>query len=428
MRIAIIGAGGIGGIYGTALAKAGADVTFVARGAHLAAIRENGLRIEGDRGEALIQPAQATADIASIGVVDYVLLCVKLWDVESAGEQIRPIVGPQTSVVPLQNGVDTADRLIPILGREAVMGGSAFVTGSIVAPGVVRQTGTYHRMTFGELDGGVSTRGERLRDLCAAAGLDGVLSPDIRVPLWEKFAVVVPLSGLNALTRVPLGKYRDDPDLFALLEASLRETVAVGLAEGVRLAPDTADKSISMIYTMPPYHMTSMGNDLLSGNRLELPWFAGKVVELGRLHGIRTPVNALIYAGLKHYVSGNIGRAPLSLHTLLIPNFTSAGFRTARAVHNQGLSVKPIEQPRSPHVGQEFVDAARWCRRLSSEQATGGLSLLVPRLHQPFGELPRPLGCCRFDGTIPARSELVATCSPNSSGAGVGDGKSAMCA
>jgi 2-dehydropantoate 2-reductase len=236
-----------------------------------------------------------------------VLLCVKLWDVESAGEQIRPIVGPRTSVVPLQNGVDAADRLIPILGREALMGGSAFVTGSIVAPGVIRQTGTYHRMTFGELDGGASTRGERLRDLCAAGGLDGVLSPDIRVPVWEKFVVVVPLSGVNALTRVPLGKYRDDPDLFALLEASLRETVAVGLAAGVRLQPDTVDKSTSMIRAMPPHHMTSMGNDLLAGNRLELPWFAGKVVELGRLHGIPTPVNGLIYAALKLCVNGPPG-------------------------------------------------------------------------------------------------------------------------
>lgn len=304
MRIAVIGAGGIGGIYGAALAKAGADVTFVARGAHLAAMRENGLRIEGDRGETHIQPAQATADIASIGVVDYVLLCVKLWDVESAGQQLRPIVGPRTAVVPLQNGVDAADRLIPILGREAIMGGSAFVTGSIVAPGVIRQTGTYHQMTFGELGGGVSARGERLRNLCAAAGLDGVLSPDIKVPLWEKFIVLVPLSGLNALTRVPLGKYRDDPDLFALLEASLRETVAVGVAEGVRLAPDTIDKSLATILTIPPHHMTSMCNDLLRGNRLELPWFAGKVIELGRLHGIPTPVNGFIYAGLKLYVNG----------------------------------------------------------------------------------------------------------------------------
>ena len=229
------------------------------------------------------------------------------------------------------------------LGREAVMGGTAFVTGSIVAPGVIRQTGTYHRMTFGELDGSVSARGERLRDLCASAGLDGVLSPDIRVPLWEKFVVVVPLSGLNALTRVPLGKYRDDPDLFALLEASLRETVAVGLAECVRLAPDTADKSISMIRAMPPYHMTSMGNDLLCGNRLELPWFAGKVVELGRRHGIATPVNGLIYAALKLYVIGpptyGSGAPHPDAHPSLTPSHP-CWIPTVRAVRTRVVSLR----------------------------------------------------------------------------------------
>src|SRR5205807_775161 len=178
MRIAVIGTGGIGGPYGASLAKAGADVTFVARGAHLAAMRQDGLRIEGDRGDILVRSAQATDDMASIGPVDYVLLCVKLWDVEGAGAQIRPIVGPQTAVIPLQNGVDAADRLVPILGSEAVMGGTAFVTGSIVAPGVVRQTGTYQQMPFGELDGRASPRGELLRDLCERAGFEGILSPD----------------------------------------------------------------------------------------------------------------------------------------------------------------------------------------------------------------------------------------------------------
>ena len=304
MQIAVIGAGGIGGIYGAALARAGADVTFVARGAHLAAMREQGLRVEGDRGETHIRPAHATDDPASIGVVDYVLCCVKLWDVESTGEQIRPIVGPRTAVVPLQNGIDAAQRLIPILGHEAVMSGTAFVTGAIVAPSVIRQTGTYQRMTFGEIDGSASTRGERLRDLCAMAGFEGVLSPDIRVPIWDKFILLVPLSGLNALTRLPLGKWRDDPDLLALYEASLRETVAVGLAEGVRLPPDTVGQTLAMMRSMPAYHTTSMGNDLLRGNRLELPWFAGKVVELGRSHGIPTPANTFIYAALKPYVNG----------------------------------------------------------------------------------------------------------------------------
>ena len=304
MRIAVIGAGGIGGIYGASLAKAGAEVIFVARGAHLAAMRDNGLKVEGDRGETLVRPASATDDIAGIGPVDYVLFCVKLWDVESAGEQIRPIVGPETAIVPLQNGVDAAERLVPILGREAVMGGTAFVTGSIVAPGVVRQTGTYQVMTFGELDGRISERGRRLSETCAAAGFEGVLSPDVMVPIWEKFILLVPLSGLNALTRLPLGVWREDPDLWTLAENVLAETIAVGRAEGVRLPPNCAEKTLASFRAMPPYHMTSMGNDLVRGNRLELPWFAGKVVELGRRHGIVTPANGFIHTALKLYASG----------------------------------------------------------------------------------------------------------------------------
>jgi 2-dehydropantoate 2-reductase len=304
MRIAVVGTGGIGGPYGASLAKAGADVTFVARGAHLEAMRENGLRVEGDRGETHIRPAKATDHIAGIGSVDFVLFCVKLWDVESVGKELRAIVGPRTAVVPLQNGVDAAERLIPILGNHAVMGGTAFVTGTISEPGVIRQTGTYQRMTFGELDGRLSERGRRLSALCEAAGFEGALSPDIKVPLWEKFILLVPLSGLHALTRVPLGKWRDDPDLLSVYEASLRETVAVGQAEEVRLPPDSIDNGLAMMRSMPPHHTTSMGNDLLRGNRLELPWFAGKVVELGRRHGIPTPVNGLIYAALKPYING----------------------------------------------------------------------------------------------------------------------------
>src|SRR6516162_7297365 len=263
MRIAVIGTGGIGGPYGASLAKAGADVIFVARGAHLVAIRENGLRIEGDRGETHIRSARATDDIAAMGPVDIVLSCVKLWDLETVAKQIRAIVQPQTAVIPLQNGVDAAERLIPVLGPQAVMGGTAFVTGTIAAPGVIRQTGTYQRMTFGELDGRRSERGQRLRDLCEAAGFEGVFSPDIKVPIWEKFILLVPLSGLHALTRVPLGMWRDDPDLLALYEAALRETVSVGLAEGVPLPPDSVDNGMAQMGSMPAHHTTSMGNDLL---------------------------------------------------------------------------------------------------------------------------------------------------------------------
>jgi 2-dehydropantoate 2-reductase len=267
-------------------------------------MQRDGLRIEGDRGETHIHPAQATDDPAAIGVVDYVLCCVKLWDLEATAKQIRPIVGPQTAVVPLQNGVDAHEQMIPILGREPVMGGSAFVTGSIITPGVVRQTGTYFQITFGELAGGLSARGERLRDQCAAAGLEVNLSADVRVPLWEKYIGLVPLAGVNALTRQPLGVYRADPELWALFEKALRETVAVGRAEGVPFAGDVVDRVVAQVQAMPAHHMTSMGNDLLRGNRLELPWFAGKIVELGRRHGVPTPANGFIWAALKLYKDG----------------------------------------------------------------------------------------------------------------------------
>jgi 2-dehydropantoate 2-reductase len=304
MRIAIVGAGGIGCIYGAALAKAGADVTFIARGAHLAAMQENGLKIEGDRGETHLPKVQATDDPATVGAVDYAIFCVKLWDVESAGEAIKPLVGPRTAVIPQQNGVDAHERLVPILGREAVMAGTAWVTGSIAAPGVVRQTGTYQRLIYGELDGSLSARGTALAEACAAAGFDGEFEPDVLVPIWEKFLGIVPLSSVNSLTRVPLGIYREDPELWALCEASLKETVAVGRAEGVKLPPDAADKVLAQLRAMPPHHMTSMCNDLLRGNRIELPWFAGKVVELGKKHGIATRTCNLLYAALKPHVNG----------------------------------------------------------------------------------------------------------------------------
>ncbi|HML09237.1 MAG TPA: 2-dehydropantoate 2-reductase, partial [Stellaceae bacterium] len=227
MRIAIVGAGGIGCIYGASLAKAGAEVIFIARGAHLAAMKENGLRIEGDRGETVLDKVQATDSPAEVGTVDYAIFCVKLWDVESAGAAIRPMVGPETAVIPQQNGVDAHERLIPILGSDAVMAGTAWVTGSIVAPGVVRQTGTYQRLIYGEVDGRMSQRGQALANLCAEAGFAGEFEPDVLVPIWEKFIGIVPLSSVNALTRVPLGVYREDPELWALVEGALNETIAV---------------------------------------------------------------------------------------------------------------------------------------------------------------------------------------------------------
>jgi 2-dehydropantoate 2-reductase len=304
MRIAVIGAGGVGGGFGAALAKAGGDVTFVARGAHLAAMREHGLRVEGDRGETLIHPVQATDNPASIGPVDIVLFCVKLWDVESAGEQIKPLIGPDTGVIPLQNGIDSGDRLVPILGAAHVMAGTVAISATIASPGVIRQTGTFMSMAFGERDGRISPRAEAMFALCQKAGIATVLSERIAVPIWEKFILLTAMSGCTAVTRLPIGKLRDDPDVVALYESVMRETEAVGRAEGVPLAPDVVEKRLAMIRSQPEGIMASMAIDLLRGNRLELPWLAGKVVALGRKHGIPTPSNTVLFAALKPYANG----------------------------------------------------------------------------------------------------------------------------
>jgi 2-dehydropantoate 2-reductase len=304
LRIAIIGAGGIGAPLGASLATAGQDVIFLARGAHLAAMRANGLRVEGDRGETVVRPVQATDDPAAIGPVDLVLFCVKLWDVEATGQQIRRLIGAETIVIPLQDGVDASERLLPILGAMHVLGGVAIVTGSIVAPGVVRQFGKHHRIIFGELDGQITSRVERIRDVCQAAGIEAVLSGDIQRARWEKFIMLVAISGLCALVRRPIGDLRDEPDIAPLIDDAMREVVEVGRACGVKFSPDVLHSLRPLIHDVSPNTTPSMAVDLLAGNRLELPWLAGKVVQLGATHSVPTPVNRVVYAALKLYANG----------------------------------------------------------------------------------------------------------------------------
>ncbi len=304
MRVAVIGAGGVGGAFGAALAKAGADVTFVARGAHLAAIRANGLRIEGGRGETVVSPAQATDDPATIGPVDFVLFCVKLWDVESAGAAIKPLIGPTTAVIPLQNGIDSAERLIPILGAPAVMGGVAQISATIAEPGVIRQVGTFMRLVFGELEGGKSARGEAFLALCQNAGFDATHSDQIVTELWMKFILLATNSALTAATRTPVGVLRDDPDIAPLFARASAEVAAVGRAKGVKLPDDVAERIAAFTRGAPPTMMASMAHDLIRGNRIELPWLSGKVVSLGRELGVPTPVHEVLYAVLKPFVNG----------------------------------------------------------------------------------------------------------------------------
>ncbi len=304
MRIAVVGAGGVGGGYGAALAHAGADVTFIARGAHLAAMKKDGLRVESVRGNSHLQPTQATEHPAEVGPVDYVLFCVKLWDVESAGAAIKPMIGPDTAVITLQNGVDAHERLIPILGTRAVMPGVANISATIAEPGLIRQTGTVMRMVFGEPDGSRSPRAVALAEMCKKAGIDGVLSEAILTELWIKFVLLAANAGVMALTRLPVGKLRDDADANAMFGAAYEESAAVGRALGVALPADIVDRAFAFNRNAPPHLMASMAVDLLRGNRIELPWLSGKVVELGRKHNVPTPTHALMYAALKPYIMG----------------------------------------------------------------------------------------------------------------------------
>lgn len=304
MRIAVIGAGGVGGPFGASLARGGHDVTFVARGAHLKAMREEGLRIDGALGAFHLQPTQATDDPGSIGPVDVVLFCVKLWDVESAGEAIRPLVGPDTMVIPLQNGIDSADRLVPILGERNVVGGVALVNANIESPGFIRQLGSAQKLIFGELAGGTSERTAAFAKACTQSGFEAEATADIRRALWDKFVFLVAISSLTALTRQNLGVVRSDPDIRPLLFDVARETAEVGRAEGVDLPPDLAEQRMAYADSLTPQNMASMAVDLLRGNRMELPWLAGKVVELGKRHGIETPVCRVVYGALKPWMNG----------------------------------------------------------------------------------------------------------------------------
>ncbi len=304
MRIAVVGAGGVGGGFGAALAHAGADVTFIARGAHLAAMQKDGLRIVSPRGNTHLKPTQATDDPKSVGPVDYVLFCVKLWDVESAGTHIKPMVGPDTAVIPLQNGVDAPERLIPILGERAVMGGVAQISASITAPGVITQIGTFMRLVFGELGGATSPRGQAFYEMCKKAGFDATHSDQILTDLWMKFILLATNASVMALARQPIGKLRDDPDMKPQFIAAYNEVIEVGRAKGVKLPANALDTMLAFNTNAPATMKPSMALDLERGNRIELPWLGGKVVELGRQFGVPTPSHALMYAALKPYVMG----------------------------------------------------------------------------------------------------------------------------
>jgi 2-dehydropantoate 2-reductase len=305
MRIAVMGSGGLGGLYGGRLAHAGFDVTFIARGAHLAAMNDQGLLLESEaRGNVHLPRVHATDDPATVGTVDYVLISVKLWDTEGAVAAIRPMVGPQTAVISLQNGVIKDDILRSAFGEDAVIGAVAYVATNLARPGVIRQTGPMQRFLFGEYDGRRSDRAEQLLDTLLQAGIQAEISDDIRRTIWEKYVFLVGLSGTTATMRSTIGPIRENARSRGFLHELFKETVAVGRAHGVRLPENYADERLAFIDTVPSTMTSSMHHDLEKGNKLEVAWLSGGVVELGRAVQVPTPMNRAVWDVLALHANG----------------------------------------------------------------------------------------------------------------------------
>lgn len=293
MRIAVMGSGGLGGFFGARLSAGGADVFFIARGNHLQAMRTQGLRIEGPASIHLPR-VNATDDPAEVGVVDLVMLCVKLWDTEPALQQIRPMVGPGTTIISFQNGVLKDQYLRAAYDAAQIMGGVGYVATTIHRPGVIRQTGPMQRLLFGEFDGTRSARGQALLAACLAGGIDAELSENILREIWQKYVFLVGLSGTTTTMRKPIGPIRENPQTRAFLLDVMREVVAVGRAWGVDLAENYAQVRLQLADDVAADMTSSMHHDLERGNRLELRWLAGGVVELGQGKGVATPLNRAI--------------------------------------------------------------------------------------------------------------------------------------
>ena len=308
MKIAVMGSGGVGGFYGGRLAQIGCDVSFIARGAHLAAMRERGLTIENEpQGNIHLPRVSATDDPSAIGPVDLVIIAVKLWDTEAAAKAVKSLVGPATAVLSLQNGVIKDDILRREFGDAAVMGGVGYVATHISRPGVIHQTGTMQRLIFGEYDGRRSPRAEALLDALLRAGIKAELSGDIRRTLWEKYTFLVGLSGTTTTMRVPIGPIRSNPQTRAFLHDLFREVVTVGRALGVALPENYADDRLAFADSVPADMTSSMHHDLDRGNPLEVEWLSGGVVRLGAKAGVPTPVNRAVWDVLALHAAGRNG-------------------------------------------------------------------------------------------------------------------------
>jgi 2-dehydropantoate 2-reductase len=303
MRIAVVGAGGVGGYFGGRLAASGADIHFVARGAHLRAMQQSGLRLISPKGDVHVPRISASDDPAAIGPVDVVMFAVKLYDTEQAVAMLPPLIGPRTIVLPFQNGVDGVEIVTRAVGAPHAGGGTCYVSAAISEPGVIKHTAMDH-LIFGELDGSRSERLDMLLAACGQTNFQSTLSTSIDVDIWTKFTRLSVLSGMTTVTRSPLGVIMQDPDLRAMLKGAVAEAVAVANARGIPVRSDMVDDVAKAYDALPPQTKASMLVDLENGRRLELPWLSGAVARIGREVGVPTPIHGFIAAVLKPFVNG----------------------------------------------------------------------------------------------------------------------------
>lgn len=304
MKFAIFGTGGMGAYFGGKLALAGEEVAFIARGKNLTAMREHGLRVESPNGDFAVNPVTASDDPARIGAVDCVLYCVKLYDVETTAKMLAPLLGPDTFIVTLQNGVEVTDMLAPEIGRARILPGASYVSANIVEPGLIRHLGALGHIDFGELDGRLSARAQSLIGAFAKTGVEARFKPDITGSLWAKFVLVAAFSGVMGLARAPIGVVCAEPECLRLLGDALRETEAVARAMGITLPKEHSGSILRMAQGMPHNLKPSLLEDLEHGRRLEVDWLSGGVVRLGEKAGVPTPVHRVIHAILKLYANG----------------------------------------------------------------------------------------------------------------------------
>ena len=304
MRIAIMGAGAVGGYFGGLLSRAGNDVTFIARGAHLAAMQANGLTLETPNGTLEVKNARFVAEPADAGPSDVVLFAVKAYDIEAAAMPLKPLVGAGSTVISVLNGVDHQDRIGAVLGAQNVIGGLAMVSGVITAPGMIRYTSPMSALRFGEADGSMSARAVTFRDACNAAGFNAEVLTDVRRAQWEKFVGLATNAALTSLFRLPAGYLYNDPEIAALAHRAFSEVAAVGRASGITLAADIADRALANHQSFPKTMYASMYHDLAKAKPMELDSLSGYVVRQGRALGVPAPVHEMAYLALKPYLHG----------------------------------------------------------------------------------------------------------------------------